>query len=52
MKPVSLVLSFLAVTFLLGGGMAYAWSPMPTATFELQHHGHGGGNGGGCGGCY
>ncbi|MDM8215470.1 hypothetical protein QUW15_04755 [Desulfovibrio piger] len=56
MKLASLVLSFLAVTFLLGGGMAHAWSPVPTATFELQHRGHGGGYGGGygggCGGCY
>ena len=43
MKLASLVLSFLAVTFLLGGGMAHAWSPVPTATFELQHRGHGGG---------
>ena len=50
MKLASLVLSFLAVTFLLGGGMAHAWSPVPTATFELQHRGHGGGYGGGYGG--
>ncbi|WP_299394688.1 hypothetical protein [uncultured Desulfovibrio sp.] len=55
MKIASLVFAFLAVTFLLGGGLAHAWSPMPTAAFELQHHGHGGGHGGyggGYGGCY
>lgn len=55
MKLASLTLSILAVTFLLGSGMAYAWSSMPTATVELQHRGHGGGHGGGyggCGGCY
>lgn len=54
MKIATFALAILTVAFLLGGGMAHAWSPVPTATFELQHHGygHGGGYGGGRGGCY
>lgn len=47
MAPLVL-LSFLAVTFLIGGGMAHAWSPEPGASLELRHHGYGGGHNGGC----
>ncbi len=55
MKIAYFALSLLAAAFLLGGGAAHAWSPVPTAAPVLQHHGHGGGHGGGyggCGGCY
>lgn len=51
MKIAYFALSLLAAAFLLGGGAAHAWSPVPTAAPVLQHHGHGGGYGG-CGGCY
>ena len=49
MKIVSfLLLPFLAVTLLAGGGLAHAWSPVPGSGLELDHYGYGGGHGG----CY